>query len=156
MQATVGYPEITLQKDELTGSRVLESSPVHEAEEADEYGAMIRRHAWLLNQPMVTMLSKTGLTRGRVLDIGTGPGWIPVELALRHPQWEIWAVDPSEDMLTHAEEAARRAGVSSRMHFIKGEAGALPFERGMFDLVYSHFVLHHLPRPKRCLTKRRK
>ena len=135
MQASINYSEVAPPADELTGSRVLETNPVHEAEEADEYGAMIRRHAWLLNAPMVQMLSKTGLTCGRVLDIGTGPGWIPVELALRHPRWEIWAVDPSQDMLTHAEDAARRAGVAGRMHFIQGEAGKLPFERGMFDLV---------------------
>lgn len=128
--------------------RVLEASPIHEAMEAEEYSAMIRRHAWLLNRPMVDLLSRTGLERGRVLDIGTGPGWIPVELALRHPDWEIWAVDPSGDMLAQAAQQAQRAGVAGRIHFTKGEAGDLPFETGMFDLVYSHFVLHHLPRPE--------
>jgi ubiquinone/menaquinone biosynthesis C-methylase UbiE len=109
---------------------------------------MIRRHAWLLNRPMVNILSRTNLIKGRVLDIGTGPGWIAVELALRHPQWEIWAVDLSRDMLSHARRAAQRAGVSERIHFIHGEASSLPFETGMFDLVYSHFVLHHLAHPE--------
>lgn len=109
---------------------------------------MIRRHAWLLNRPMVTMLSRTGLCRGRVLDIGTGPGWIPTEMAVRHPDWEIWAVDPSPAMLARARCAARSAGVTERIHFVEGDATPLPFEAGAFDLVYSHFTLHHLPRPE--------
>ena len=51
-------------------------------------------------------------------------------------------------MLARGREAAARAGVAARIHFTKGECGRLPFEAGEFDLVYSHFVLHHLPRPE--------
>ena len=42
--------------------RVLESSPVHEGEEATAYDAMVRRHAWLLNRPFVAMLSRNANT----------------------------------------------------------------------------------------------
>jgi ubiquinone/menaquinone biosynthesis C-methylase UbiE len=129
-------------------ARVLESSPIPAMAEAVEYDGLIRSHTRLLNQPFVNMLSKTGLRRGRVLDVGTGPGWIPIELALRHPEWEISAVDPSEDMLTLARRHAQDAGVSHRIRFIHGDAAALPFERGEFDLVFSRFTLHHLPRPE--------
>ena len=129
--------------------RVLESCPVHVSDEAVEYDRMVRRHAWLLNRPFVDMVSKAAgaLRSGRVLDVGTGPGWVPIELALRHPGWEIWAVDASEDMLFRARPHAAEAGVSDRVHFVHGDATDLPFEAGSFDIVLSHFMLHHIERP---------
>jgi len=128
--------------------RVLESSPVHFTEEVAAYDDMIRRYAWLLNKPFVEMLSKLNLERGRVLDLGTGPGWIPIELAKRKPGWEIWALDASADMLAEGERRARAAGVGERIHFVEGDATKLGFGAGEFDLVYSHFVLHHMDRPE--------
>ncbi len=127
--------------------RVLESSPVHVDEDAVEYDRMVRRHAWLLNRPFVNMVAGLRLETGRVLDVGTGPGWIPVELALRKPGWEIWALDVSEDMLARARRHAAEAGVADRVHFVHGNATELPFEAGHFDLAVSHFMLHHIERP---------
>ncbi len=127
--------------------RVLESSPVHLDEDAAEYDAMVRRHARLLNRPFVDMLARIGLERGRVLDVGTGPGWIPIELALRRPGLEIWALDASPDMLAQAGRHAAAAGVSDRVHFVPGSATELPFADGEFDLSVSHFMLHHIERP---------
>lgn len=127
--------------------RVLESNTVHVATEAAEYDAMIHRHAWLLNRPFVKLLARLGLARARVLDIGTGPGWIPIELAQRQPGWEIWALDASEDMLARACGHAAAAGVSERIHWVPGNAVDLPFPDGHFDLVISHFTLHHLEHP---------
>jgi ubiquinone/menaquinone biosynthesis C-methylase UbiE len=129
------------------GYRTLESAPVHVDEDAAEYDSMVRRYAWLLNRPFVDMVAELGLVSGRVLDVGTGPGWIPIELALRKPGWEIWAVDASEDMLAQARRHAAEAGVADRVHFVHGDATRLPFEAGEFDVVLSHFMLHHIERP---------
>lgn len=131
----------------LRGARTLESAPVHVDEDAVEYDAMVRRYAWLLNRPFVDMVAKLGMKTGRVLDVGTGPGWVPIELALRKPGWEIWAVDASEDMLAQARRHASEAGVADRAHFVHGDATNLPFESGEFDVVLSHFMLHHIERP---------
>jgi ubiquinone/menaquinone biosynthesis C-methylase UbiE len=127
--------------------RVLESSPVHETEEAVEYDAMVRRNFGLLNRPFVEMVLKIGPEKARVLDVGTGPGWIPVELARARPGWEICAMDMSEDMLTRARNHAAEAGVERRVRFMRGTAERLPFADGEFDLTVSHFMLHHLARP---------
>jgi ubiquinone/menaquinone biosynthesis C-methylase UbiE len=127
--------------------RIFESAPIHVDEDAVEYDAMVHRHAWLLNRPFVDIVAKLPLEHGRVLDVGTGPGWIPIELALRKPGWEIWAVDASEDMLTRARHHAVEAGVAGRVHFVHGNATDLPFETGRFDLAVSHFMLHHLEQP---------
>lgn len=133
--------------------RVLESSPVHEQEEAAEYEAMIRCHGWLLNRPFINLVSRIGLPAAKVLDLGTGVGRIPTELALRHPDWEFWAVDLSEDMLARAHANARQAGVADRIHFVSGSAANVPFASGTFDLVISHFTLHHLDRPEEMLNE---
>lgn len=131
----------------FTRRRVMESAPIHVDEDAAEYDAMVMRHAWLLNRPFVDMLGKLGLERGRVLDVGTGPGWIPIELALRNPGWEIWAVDASPDMLDRARQHAEDAGVSDRVCFVSGGATQLPFDDGHFDLTISHFMMHHIEHP---------
>lgn len=128
--------------------RKAETHPVHVGEDVQAYDRMVNRHFWLLNEPFVRLCGRTGLKSGRVLDIGTGPGRIPVALAERHPHWEIWAVDLSEDMLERGRCLARSAGVSSRIHFTPGSATRLPFERDHFDLVVSNFVLHHVDEPR--------
>ncbi len=128
--------------------RVQESSPIHVDEDATEYEAMVGRHAWLLNWPFVEMLSRMGLRRGRVLDVGTGPGLIPVELARRNPGLEVWALDASENMLEQGRRRAERAGVGERVRFVRGDATDVPFEAGHFDLCTSHFMLHHIERPE--------
>lgn len=130
------------------GSRILESSPVHETEEAAAYDAMIRRHGWLLTRPFVKLVAGLQLTQARVLDIGTGPGWVPIELAQRRPDWEVWGLDASATMLEQARGHAATAGVGDRLRFVEGIATDLPFPAGHFDLVISHFTLHHLERPE--------
>jgi ubiquinone/menaquinone biosynthesis C-methylase UbiE len=127
--------------------RVLESSPIHEMEESVEYDAMVRGNFRLLNRPFADILLKIGPEKARVLDIGTGPGRIPVELAHRRPNWEIWGVDMSEDMLAKARRHAAEAGVGARVHFVRGSAYQLPFDRGDFDLTASHYMMHHIERP---------
>lgn len=133
--------------------RVLESSLVHVDEEAAEYDAMVRRHGWLLNEPFVALAARCGLERGRVLDIGTGPGWVPIGLARRQPQWDIHAVDASADMLARGAAHAAVAGVGARIQFVPGDATALPFPDGSFDLVVSNFLLHHLAEPVQLLDE---
>ena len=133
--------------------RVLEPQPIPEAEESASYDAMVRRHRGLLNLPFVKFVQHIGLERGRVLDIGTGPGWIPIELATRQPGWEIWGLDASADMLALAERHASATGVADRVRFVAGDATALPFDDGMFDLVISHFTLHHVDRPEQLFNE---
>jgi ubiquinone/menaquinone biosynthesis C-methylase UbiE len=80
---------------------------------------------------------------GRVLDVGTGTGAIPVRLAEARPDLRIVGVDLSAPMLAQARRRARQAGV--RVGFRKGNARGLPFRSGCFDLVISNSLLHHLP-----------
>ncbi|MEM2978448.1 MAG: class I SAM-dependent methyltransferase [Candidatus Hadarchaeales archaeon] len=82
------------------------------------------------------------LSRGRILDVGTGPGLLPLELALRSPWLEVVGVDPSPGMIALARRLCREA--EGRVDFIVGGVYRLPFPSPSFDMVVSVGVLHHL------------
>lgn len=65
----------------------------------------------------------------RALDVGTGTGAGAMEIAKRFPKAEIVGVDVSPAML---DEARRLA---PELEFVRGDASALPFGEGEFDLV---------------------
>jgi 2-polyprenyl-3-methyl-5-hydroxy-6-metoxy-1,4-benzoquinol methylase len=135
------------------GPRVLEPDPADPVQEVLDYDGLASRHRWQFVQPFVDLVADVRMEHGRVLDIGTGPGWIPIELGLHHPGWEIWALDASEEMLARARRHAAEAGVEQRVHFIHGNAVDLPFSAGQFDLVVSNYLLHHLEQPERFIAE---
>ncbi len=65
----------------------------------------------------------------RALDVGTGTGAGAVEIAKRFQDAEVFGVDVAPAML---EEARRLA---PGIEFVEGDASALPFGDGEFDLV---------------------
>jgi len=79
---------------------------------------------------------------GRVLDIGTGKGFMSVELARRGS--DVTTVDISEEELKAAWLHAVDAGVVDRIEFHLANGGDLPFEEGSFEAVTMINVLHHL------------
>ena len=78
-----------------------------------------------------------------VLDVGTGPGRLLVELARRRPDLRLTGVDLSADMVAIAQRNVRRAGQEGQVEVRRADVAALPFEDGAFDLVVSTLSLHH-------------
>ncbi|OLE28550.1 MAG: hypothetical protein AUG44_07145 [Actinobacteria bacterium 13_1_20CM_3_71_11] len=78
-----------------------------------------------------------------VLDVGTGPGVLLVELAGRRPDLSLTGVDLSPDMVT----AANR-NLGDRATVRVGSATELPFPDGAFDLVVSSISMHHWDHPE--------
>ena len=72
-----------------------------------------------------------------VLDVGTGSGCIAVAAAKALPAAEFWAVDFSADALQVAAENAKRHGVDSRVHFIRGDLFE-PVSGQTFDFIVSN------------------
>ena len=87
------------------------------------------------------------ISSGRLLDIGTGPGYVPFEIAKRAPGLEIVGIDLSPGMVEIAEKQAKELGLSDRVTFKAANAGSLPFEDGQFDLIISTLSLHHWLKP---------
>ena len=82
----------------------------------------------------------------RVLDIGTGPGVLLVELAALRPDARLTGVDLSADMIVSAhrnlEPYADRASTQV------ADVTHLPFEDNSFDLIVSSLSLHHWDDPE--------
>ncbi len=78
-----------------------------------------------------------------VLDVGTGPGRLLVEVAGRRPDLRLVGVDPSPDMVARARRRARAAGLLGRVEVCVAAAEALPFRADSFDGVMSTLSAHH-------------
>lgn len=86
---------------------------------------------------------RAGVTVGRVLDLGCGPGVATVLLAQRFASARVVAVDGSTAMLTRAEALAAHQAVGDRVdtRLIDLDGDLEPL--GTADLVWAAMALHH-------------
>jgi ubiquinone/menaquinone biosynthesis C-methylase UbiE len=124
--------------------RILEPEYMDTAQEAEVYAAMDHGDA---NRSFVARAIELGAGKGQVLDVGTGPGDIPILLAHQAPEAEIVAIDAAEHMLVVARRRVADAGVEKRITLRRADAKDLPFEDESFDAVISNTILHHIPEP---------
>jgi len=80
--------------------------------------------------------------RGRLLDIGCGPGNLDRKIAGRHPDLEVIGLDESEAMLSRAA----RGPLLKNLEFRRGAVESLPF-REEFDFALSVLSFHHWEEP---------
>ncbi|HEX4247731.1 MAG TPA: methyltransferase domain-containing protein [Pseudonocardia sp.] len=94
----------------------------------------------------------------RVLDIGSGPGYLARELAaLVGPGGTVHGVDISESMLEIARSTEPQAVPGSApVEFVEGEANALPFPAGSFDAVTVTQVYEYVTDVAAALTEARR
>jgi len=76
-------------------------------------------------------------SRGAILDIGSGPGYLPIEIARRAADVRIVGIDLSKSLIRIARENAAQANLSDRVQFIKGDGNRLGFKDNSFDMVIS-------------------
>jgi ubiquinone/menaquinone biosynthesis C-methylase UbiE len=112
-------------------------------------------HDWLLPlyDPLVSLLGASGARRQlleqadlragqRVLDVGCGTGTFAIAIKEAHPGVEVMGIDPDQKALARALRKVRRQALSVRLE--RGFATAIPHRDGIFDRVFTSFVLHHL------------
>jgi ubiquinone/menaquinone biosynthesis C-methylase UbiE len=90
---------------------------------------------------------KDGAISGTILDIGTGPGRLPIEIAKQVKNVKLFGIDLSEDMVKIANRNADREGVGDRIEFKARSAYDTGFENDSIDLVVSTGTIHHLSQP---------
>lgn len=78
------------------------------------------------------------------LDLGTGPGDIPLRVVHERPGWRVVAVDASPSMLGYGQQAVERAGKTGSIAFVLADAKALPLRSQAFDVILSNSILHHI------------
>ena len=107
-------------------------------------------------------LAGDAVDRGRLLDVGCGPGTIALRLA--HLFGEVVGVDPDTEML---QEAARRAaeaqahdgvadgaGAAAKVRWVRARAEDLPLGLGMFDAATFGNSFHWMERDRVASTVR--
>jgi len=87
------------------------------------------------------------IQQGALLDLGTGPGYLPVEIVKRAPGIQITGVDLSRKLIHMARRNARAAGLSHQLTFEVGNSASLRYADGVFDMVISTGMLHSLKDP---------
>jgi ubiquinone/menaquinone biosynthesis C-methylase UbiE len=132
--------------------RVLEPEVMDTAEEAKGYDAMDHGPA---NAAFVARLVELN-AKGRMLDIGCGPGHIALLVCERLPAAQVVAVDLALHMLAFAERHVAASPHKDRVDLRHADAKALPFPDGSFDAVFSNTILHHIPDPRLFLKEARR
>lgn len=128
--------------------RILEAEAMDDKDEALAYDALnAYGQGDLLHECFSTSVLNLGIQKGKILDIGTGTGSIPVKIALRNKHLQITGIDLSSSMLDIAREKSIKNGVSHQIEFVRVNANSIPYEDNYFDMVISHVTLHHIPDP---------
>jgi ubiquinone/menaquinone biosynthesis C-methylase UbiE len=109
--------------------------------------AVLQRHYETINREM----RRTGTWRkdARLLDVGCGIG-VYAEF-WRSRGLRVTAVDVDADQIAHAMKRARERSMDIRYQV--ASADRLPFEAGVFDIVYANSLLEHVEEWERCLTE---
>jgi len=95
----------------------------------------------------VAELVTAHISRGLVLDVGTGPGYLPIEIAKRAPQITVVGIDSSKALVRIAQRNADSEGLSDRVRFLKSDGKRLDFAHDSYDFVISTGSLHAWKRP---------
>jgi trans-aconitate methyltransferase len=127
--------------------RIVEPELMDEAEQARAYAQADFSEP---NQRFVDLLAQLwpGHARGRVADLGCGPGDIALRVAARWPQAQVDALDGSAAMLACAVAAAAREPLAAaRVRFVQGLLPGTGLPPASYDLLISNSLLHHLHDP---------
>jgi ubiquinone/menaquinone biosynthesis C-methylase UbiE len=91
----------------------------------------------------------------RVLDVGCGTGSISLDVATAVAPGEVVGVDVMDDRISSAARLASDRGVKNAT-FEVSDANALRFPDNIYDVVYSHTVLHSLIDPSKALSEQKR
>jgi len=83
-----------------------------------------------------------------ILDLGCGPGDIPIRVARRHSTCRITGIDASQPMIAYAEEAVQKAGFQDRVQFLSQRFQDVNLSSPA-DAMISNSLVHHVPNPLR-------
>lgn len=134
--------------------RVLEPELMDDPEQAQAYAAADFSQE---NQGFVDRFREyfPEFSEGHVIDLGCGPGDIPIRFARALPTCRITGIDASAPMVQLAEQAVQQAGLSDRITLrcerFQDTAGA-----NQADASISNSLLHHVPNPLQFWNKLRR
>ena len=117
------------------------------------FGTVVDNHATRTAANSAAFLLPHLKSTDTLLDIGCGPGSISIDLAGQVAS--LVGIDAAAEAIARAEEDRRQRGVANAS-FRVADVYDLPFEDGMFDVVYGHQLLQHLADPVAALVEARR
>jgi ubiquinone/menaquinone biosynthesis C-methylase UbiE len=148
--------------------RILEPEVMDSAEEASDYDAMdhsavnrvfvddlfaalasskFKVQGSRSTESAPTLNFEPGTLNLDVLDLGAGTALIPIELCKRLSDCRVMAVDAAVNMLDLARYNVEVNSLIERIELAHVDAKRLPFSNGLFDVVMSNSIIHHIPEP---------
>jgi 2-polyprenyl-3-methyl-5-hydroxy-6-metoxy-1,4-benzoquinol methylase len=88
------------------------------------------------------------LENPHILDLGCGPGDIPIRVARRHASCRVTGIDASQPMIAYAEQAVQKAGFHDRVQFLCQRFQDVNLSSPA-DAMISNSLVHHVPNPLR-------
>ena len=90
-------------------------------------------------------MDSLNIKRGnRILDLGTGNGFLAFAIAARNPYCQIVGLDILEETLKRNNEKAKELELFN-LEFITYDGMTFPFEEDSFDVIVSRYAIHHFP-----------
>jgi len=84
---------------------------------------------------------------GRILDVGCGPGYLPLQIVRMSTAIRVDGIDLSPRMVGLAASNARSLHLEARLHFFLSDGNALAIADESYDMVISTGVFHSLKKP---------
>jgi ubiquinone/menaquinone biosynthesis C-methylase UbiE len=82
--------------------------------------------------------------QSKILDLGTGNGYLAFPIAKANSDSEIVGLDIAVKTLAENKKKALEMGLAN-LHFIDYDGGNFPFADNTFDYVVTRYALHHFP-----------
>lgn len=117
------------------------------------YNAISQTSLFQRNYELIAKDILSYCSEGRILDIGTGPGWLLVKLHHESPRLRLTGLDVSPSMVVRARKNMAEAGLSEVIEVREGNASHVPFSDNSFDTVVSTGSIHHWKNPTACLNE---
>jgi ubiquinone/menaquinone biosynthesis C-methylase UbiE len=117
------------------------------------YDALSRSTIFQKNYDLVAQDILEHCPGKRILDIGTGPGWLLVKLHRRVPGLQLTGVDVSAPMAAKARKNISSSSLAGDIRIETGSASLLPFHSNSFDAVVSTGSIHHWKDPTTALNE---
>lgn len=119
------------------------------------HSSVLRSHSWRTAENSAGYLLPHLSAGLDLLDVGSGPGTITLDLARLVSPGRVVGIDSEELVVANANGLAADTDLSN-VSFEVGDAYALDFPDASFDVVHAHQVLQHLADPVAALREFRR
>ena len=111
----------------------------------DQMMRHLRDKGWIETKLVI----RSGIERGRCLEIGPGPGYLGLEWLRGTDNTSLTALEISPAMIEKARSNAKEYGLEVRATYVEGDAQQMPFEDAEFDAIFTNGSLHEWAAPEK-------